>query len=299
MYDFIKPSRETIVDMNTFRDLLKRAEEHSKKIGFTKTIEEFKSRNPRIIDVKIVSPTKVFVKDEETQVLKDGYLHPSLFNPYRKCARRLAIEVYMKLKQGGYIVTRQALRSLVKGWLFHEYYSAMMAVGETEVKVTSEKEKISGRIDELREVDGFTYVVEVKSSWGQDLVAGALQVMAYMYAISDERGIPLSELRGFLVTPKGVYEIYPDRVIFDEYRRRVEKIVSIAREGKLNLLPPVLPKHLRGKCEKCPYRSECRRLPVGAKTYDEYFDIMGFSKLSPVGEKRRVNLTNWFKVGST
>ena len=291
MYEFIKPSKEPVVDMGEFKRLLKKAEEKASSMGFTRAIEELKNRNPRVIEVKLLTPSKIFVKDEATEAIETGYLHPSLFNSYRKCARRLAIDVYTRLRQGGYIVTRNGLKSLIKGWIFHELYSAI-AKGETEIKVISEEEKISGRIDELREDDGFTYIIEVKSSWGQDLVAGALQVMAYMYALKSAKGVQLSEMRGFLVTPRGIYEVYPDRVVFDEYRRRVEKVVSIVREGKLDLLPPVLPKHLRRACEKCPYRSECRRMPVGARTYDEYFETMGFTRLHE--PKRKPNLTSWF-----
>lgn len=238
----------------------------------------YSSFSTRAVRVEYVAPSRFAVYSEDLyESVKRSYLAPAMFNSYRACARSLAIEILEVMDNGRVVVSVENLRSMLRGLLVHKAYYEGFAVGRTEVPVVSDRERIYGVVDELREYQNTPQVYEVKSGFNPDLVGAGLQVMAYMLALSDANAVPLGNVEGYIVTPRATYRVYFDEAVFREYRRRVERVVEIARSRLLTQLPPRLGDSKR--CSSCPYRGPCSRLPDKYRTYERFFREQGFEKL--------------------
>lgn len=246
-------------------------------------VEEYSALKTKAERIERIGPSRYLVRSEDIyRAARTGLVAPSMFIPYRRCARSLAIDLMTVAELGGVEVSADDLRSFVKGILVHSLYYEKYAEGETEVPVESRELGIVGVIDELREEEGWKVVIEVKSSWRPDIVGAGLQVMSYMLAVSESGS---NKVGGFIVTPGGCFKVYLDRTVLDEYIRRLRKVVEVALSGDRRSLPPRLPRELEHRCEACHNRWKCLSLPDEYRSYRRYFTAMGFTKIRE--EKRR------------
>jgi len=271
---------------SSFFEEVDRIERDVESYTRNKVLEIYASLQTKSIRIEPTGRGKLLVKTEISEASAKGYISPSMFVKYRRCARELAIEIMESKKLGGVIVTVDQLKSYLKGVLVHRLFYDTYAYGEKEVRVESAKLGILGYIDEVRrELDRYM-LIEVKSSHKPDIVGAGLQVMSYMYAFMDQNGLSENQVEGYLITRIGTYRIFLDSVTFDEYMKRLRKVVEVAVNERIDELPPRLSAKLSSRCEVCPYRSECFSLPDRYRSYDRYFEAMGFKKLA---EKRPVN----------
>lgn len=243
-------------------------------------VEKYSTMSSKAVKIEVAGPSKFIVRSDDIyRAVKKGFIAPSMYVSYRICARSLAIELMSVREIGGVEVSVDDLRSFVKGMLVHSIYYRKYAQGRTEVPVESDKHRVVGVVDELREgVNGIS-VIEVKSSWKPDIVGASLQVMSYMLAVSTSYNVRLDDVKGFIVYPSGCYMVYLDLNILEEYSRRLSKIVEIAMSGDKSSLPPRLPRELESRCGTCPHRGRCKVLPDNYRTYERYFRAMGFTKI--------------------
>lgn len=241
-------------------------------------LNKYLSFQSRTVVIEPYTHKKYLVKTEAYEAVRRGYIAPSMFVKYRRCARELAIELMQMKKLGGLLVSVGQLKSLIRGVLVHKLYFEKYATGNVEVKVESDKHRIVGFIDEVKDFNERYVLIELKSSYNTDIVGAGLQLMSYIYAFSDQEDISLNNVKGYLVTMNGTYEIVPDRNLFDEYKKRLLKIVDIATRGNLENLPPRLPLKLEHRCKTCSYRGQCLTLPDKYRSYSRFFDAMNLKK---------------------
>lgn len=273
-----------------FHDVVVRILNEVSNMSRSKLAELYSSLSTKTVRIEYISPRKYAVySDDLYESIKRSYLAPSMFNTYRSCARALAIEIIEVNDNGRVVVSVEGLRQMLKGILVHKAYYEMFAVGETEVPVTSTKERIFGVVDELRTTtDNTTQIFEVKSGFNPDLVGAGLQVMAYMLATSESKSAPLNSIEGYIITPRATYRVWFDEVVFREYRRRVERVVEIAMSRLLTQLPPRL--NNDKKCTNCAYTGQCLKLPDKYRSYSKFFEDQGFEKIKKNSENENRRL---------
>jgi len=234
----------------------------------------------KTVTFELVKPFTFLMRSEDIyEAVMRGYIAPSMFVKYRQCARGLAIELLSVKEHGGVLVTIDNIRSLLRGVLVHKLYYERYAVGETEVMVVSERDAIVGYVDELRRWGEGAVVIELKSSHRPDVVGSSLQVMAYMLALSGQLELPLERVEGYVVSPGATYRVEHDPEVFEEYSKRLRKVVEIAISGAVDHLPPRLSSDLSSRCDSCAYRGRCLNLPDNYRTYSRFFNAMGFKRL--------------------
>ena len=238
----------------------------------------------------------ILFKGVESRLISRGYIPASAFIDYRRCARALFFKVRMIREKGGVLMTTEQLRSVVRGMIFHELYSKEYAVGKTEVEVLSEKYRVGGRADEVREEPGRLVVVEVKSG-RPDPVAARLQVMSYMAAFMERGGYDIIE--GVVLWPGGRINVSFDERMYSEYLNRLRTVIDDALHRGPEEAPPRLSARLAHRCETCPYRSVCIHSPDNYRTYDNYFNAKSFTKLrAPGNDLLRNDLFKYLKSPS-
>lgn len=272
----------------SFAEDVEAVERRVSSLTRSQLVDLFSSLSSRALRIERTGPSKFLVRSEDLYAAaRRGFIAPSMFVSYRSCARALAIEISDVLEVGGVELTVDDIRGLVKGVLVHRLYYDRYASGSTEVPVESERLRIVGVVDELREGPPLA-VVEVKSGWRVDVVGAALQTMCYVLAVSDARGVPADSVEGYVVSPGGCYRVHLDERALSEYTRRLTKVVELALSGDRSSLPPRLPKDMRGRCESCALHRRCLILPDRFKSYARFFEAMGFTKLVP--DERRTLL---------
>ena len=92
----------------------------------------------------------------------------------------------------------------------------------------------------------------------------------------------------------GTYRVFLNKRVFEEYAKRLRKIVEIALSENIEDLPPRLPPKLEHRCDACPYKGQCLTLPNKYRTYSKFFEAMGFEKL--VEKKPKNTLDKFFQV---
>lgn len=270
-----------------FRADVERIMREVDEMSRARVAETYSNISTRCVSVKPYGPGLYIVYSEDlSESLRRKYIAPSMFNSYRSCARSLSLEILEVMKHGGKIYSVNSLRNVVRGLLVHKTYYEKYSRGETEVKVVSDRERICGVVDELRGSEGRYEVVEVKSGFNPDLVGAGLQVMSYMIAVSDTRGVPLDNVDGYIVSPGGVYKVFFNREVFEEYRKRLETVVRIALDNDMENLPPRLTENTE-KCKSCSYRSPCKKLPDRYRSYERFFEAHGFKRLYEKKEKSK------------
>lgn len=263
-----------------FVDDVTHIERELKNVPKSDIVNRYLNVQSRAVKIEFYSPGKYLVRTEVYEAVQRGYISPSMFIKYRRCARELVIEIMETKKMGGVLVTEEQLRSYLKGLLAHRLYYDRLAYGAREVRVESSNLGIIGYIDEVRkELDTYK-VIEFKSSYSPDLVGAGLQVMSYMLAFADQNKVDLRNIEGYIYTLKGIYRVHIDKDVFDEYMKRLRKVVDIALSGDTNSLPPRLSSDLSSRCRDCPYRGQCHSLPDNYRSYQRFFDDMGFKTLA-------------------
>jgi len=232
------------------------------------------------VDVQYLGNGRFLVRDEVDEALSSNYIAPSMFVGYRACARRLAIELSKRAREGGMVVGAEGLRSLLRGLLAHRVYAEKYAQGETEYHVVSHSAGISGYIDEVRR-GYWVEVLEVKTSRNIDPVGASLQVMAYVRAFSDQEGVDTKSVRGYVLTPAATYTVVYSWEVLEEYMKRLRAVIASAASGDPKAFPPRLPPELRGRCEACPLRRECYSVEPGYRSWEEFFEANGLKRLRP------------------
>lgn len=255
-------------------ELRRRAEEIVSSMSRRDLVEYISRRDG--YSAEFVTHNLVLFRGVEARLISRGYIPASAFVDYRRCARALFFKIRMVREKGGVLMTIDQLRSAVRGMIFHELYSKEYAVGETEVEVTSEKYRVGGRADEIREEPGRAVVVELKSG-RPDPVAARLQVMSYMAALMERGGY--DEVEGLVVWPGGRIRVSFDEKMYTEYLNRVRTVVEDALNGPLEEAPPRLSARLSYRCDTCPYRSVCIHSPDKYRTYENYFNAKSFTRL--------------------
>jgi len=262
-----------------FFDEVDRIEREISKLTKGEVLERYLSLQTSSVKIEPYTSNKYLVKTEESEATSKGYVSPSMFIKYRRCARELAIEIIEARRLGGVLVMPDQLKAYLKGILVHRLFQEKYTDGETEVRVESPKLEILGYIDAVKK-EGDTFVlIELKSSHSVDVVGAGLQVMAYMYAFADQNEVAPNQVEGYLVTREGTFRVFLDADVFSEYLKRLKKIVEIARDERVDELPPRLPSNLSSRCNTCPYRGTCYSLPDKYRSYDKYFEAVGFKKL--------------------
>lgn len=274
---FVEKTRSSLT--RDFVDEVLKLEKKLRSISRSEILNQYLGLSSRAVKIEFYSPGKYVIKTEVGEAAEKGYISPSMFNKYRRCARELAIEIMETKTIGGTLVTVDQLRSYLKGFLAHRLYYERVAYGDTEVRVESATLRIVGYIDEVRKELGIHKVFEFKSSHKPDLVGAGLQVMSYMLAYADQNSVDLQSIEGYVVTLRGIYRVKVNKEVFDEYAKRLRKIVEIALSGDVNMLPPRLSSDLSARCNDCPYRGRCVTLPDNYRTYQRFFEAVGFKKL--------------------
>jgi len=277
----------------SFFDDVDRIEKEVYALAKSEVLEKYASIQTKSTKIEPAGRGKFLIRTEISEASALGYISPSMFIKYRRCARELAIEIMESRRIGGVLVTLDQLRSYLKGILVHRHFYENYAYGEKEVRVESANLGIVGYIDEVRrELDTYM-LIELKSSHRPDIVGAGLQVMSYMYAFMDQHGLQENQVEGYLITREDTYRIFLDRIVLDEYMKRLRKVVEIAVNGIVDELPPRLSPRLLSRCETCPYRGTCVNLPDRYRSYERYFEAMGFRKLA---EKKPANtLERYFR----
>lgn len=277
--EFFARKAKSLVPPSFFEEVAE-IEEELDKYTKSEVIGRYLSIQTKSVKIEPYDLNKFLVKTEVAEASKKGYVSPSMFVKYRRCARELALEVMESGRLGGVLVTPEQLKAYLKGLLAHRLFYDKYALGDKEVRVESPNLGILGYIDEVRkELDTYK-VIEVKSSFKPDVVGAGLQVMSYIYAFADQNGVPPEQVEGYLITREGTYRILLDKATFSEYMKRLKKVVEIAEGGKVDDLPPRLSARLSFRCEVCPYRGLCLTLPDKYRSYDRFFEAMGFKKLA-------------------
>jgi len=189
---------------------------------------------------------------------RQGYLAPSMFTAYYRCARRLWIEA----REGRLLSAREyfwILRGRIAEILWREEHPGF----SYEVELLDEEEKVRGIVDALKVDGGRVIVVEVKSGHRVSL-GHRLQTM--MYAKLVEKSVAGERrVETYLVYRHGVRRVRVNEELLKRYRRRVEAAIS-------HSLPPPPPPDTK-YCSLCPWYSKCRSLP---KTdWDEWLISIG------------------------
>ena len=214
------------------------------------------------------------VMDNLIEDIKKGIVWASLFNDYRFCARKMIIKIEEYMKHGGLLVGEDQLKAIVSGVLIHKLYDEKYAVGETEYPVTviNDKYRIAGRIDEYIPGDK-PVIVEIKTGHHPDIFSASLQVTAYILAVKEEAGV---EPDAYIVTLGNIYYVTPNWKVFDEYYKRLKTILSLIGTGDY---PPRLSGSVSSRCNSCPYRGICYKLPDNYRSWDKFFEKHGFTRL--------------------
>ncbi|NPA96321.1 MAG: Dna2/Cas4 domain-containing protein [Crenarchaeota archaeon] len=215
------------------------------------------------------------IRDTELGWLRHGWVYPSLVNLYRRCARQLYIEVSRITDGKPLLVTRPQLEAMVRGILVHEEWRKRFAIGETEVELVSEALKVRGVADEVARSVGL--VVEVKSGYGFDDVAVAVQ--AKLYAIMAEEMGLMDAVAARVVSPRGVFEPALRSDLAASYVQRVRIVIEDALNNREP--PPRLSPSVRSRCETCPYRlKDCATLKSAGTIFD-WLESRGFQVRRP------------------
>lgn len=272
-----------------FREIVDEVSVMVDELSSSELLDLYTKESLRSIQIERVGPGRVAVYyDDLFGSVKRGYIAPSMFNSYRSCARRLVIEIMDVIENGRVFMDIESLGRVIKGLLIHREYYKRLASGSTEVQVVSSKERIYGVIDELRSIGGGLEIVEIKTGFNPDLVGAGLQVMSYMAAASDQMGVPLENISGYVVTPVRTYSISFDHRVYREYKKRLEKMIEIALSKNTEMLPPRLRGDLERRCAECNYRGICLNLPEKYRSYDKYFEVLGFEKLVRASATRKL-----------
>lgn len=192
--------------------------------------------------------------------LTPGWLAPSMFVAYYRCARRLWLEFH----EGARLVTADELRWILRGRIAERMWAEEHPGFLYQVELEDPEDRVRGIIDALR-VDGDKIVVvEVKSSHRIKLGA-QLQAMTYVELVKKAvRGLGKA-VEGYLVYRHGVRRVEVNEELLRRYRKRVEAAISH------RLPPPPLPD--RRYCNVCPWRSKCQSLPK--MDWDEWLISIG------------------------
>jgi CRISPR/Cas system-associated exonuclease Cas4 (RecB family) len=293
--DFFVKKVQSIVPPSFFKEAEKIFEEVN-KLKRSDVIDRYMSLHTKSIKIEPYTHNKYLVRTDVYEAIQRGYIAPSMFVKYRRCARELAIEIIETKRLGGVLVTVDQMKSYLRGMLVHKLYHERYAIGDTEVKVESPKYMILGYIDEVRQELDTYRIIEVKSSYNPDVVGAGLQLMSYMYAFADVFNVPLENIEGYIITMKGTYKVTLNENVFNEYVKRLRTILDIALKEDIEKLPPKLSSKLSYRCNTCPYRGKCFSLPDRYRIYSRYFEAMGFTKL--VEKKPDTTLSTFFRKGS-